>query len=72
MIQISDKEKDYLELNKEVKTAKEPKDAISLVKKYEERLIGANRNIINVMGKEGELHKKFKERNEFFSRVGLS
>ena len=31
-------EEDYLQMNEEVKNAKEPKDGISLVKKYEDLL----------------------------------
>ena len=41
-IKIADDE-DYWELNKEVQDAKKPKYAISLVKKYEGLLRGANR-----------------------------
>ena len=59
-------------MNEKVKNAKEPKDAISLVKKYEDLLKGANRKIINIVGKQGEVLKKFKESNAFFRRVGLS
>ena len=59
-------------MNEEVKNAKEPKDGISLVKKYDALLKGANRKIINIVGKQGELLKRFKDSDEFFSRVNLS
>ena len=52
----------------EVKNAKDPKEAISLIKKYEELLKEENKKIINIVGKQGELLKKSKESNEFFSR----
>ena len=33
---------------------------------------GANKKIINIVGKQGELLKRFKEVDEFFDCVGLS
>ena len=50
-------------MDQEVKNAKEPKDSISLIKKYEDLLKGANRKIINIVGKQGELLKRFKDSN---------
>ena len=47
-------------------------EGISLVQKYENLLKGANKKIINVVGKQGEFLKIFKEENEFFDCVGLS
>ena len=44
----SEGEEDYLQLNEEVKNAK---DCIALVKKYEDILKGANKKIINTVGK---------------------
>ena len=64
-------EEDYLQMNEEVKNAKKPKDGISLVKKYEDLLKWANRKIINIIEKQGELLKRFKENEEFFDSVGL-
>ena len=49
-----------MELNEEVKNEKEPKDGIALVKKYEDLLKGANKKIINIIGKQGEILKKFR------------
>ena len=48
------------QMNEKV-NAKELKDGISLVKKYEDLLKGANRKIINIVGKQGELLKRFKD-----------
>ena len=59
-------------MNQEVKNAKEPKDGISLVKKYKGLLKGANSKIINIVGKQGELLKRFKDSDELFDCVGLS
>ena len=50
----------------------EPKDGIFLVKKYQDLLKGANRRIINIVGKQVKLLKRFKEEDEFFDCVGLS
>ena len=40
-------EEDYLRMSEEVKNAKDPKDDISLVKKYQDLLKGANRKLEN-------------------------
>ena len=59
-------------MNDEVKNAKDLKDGIALVKKYEDLLKWANKKIINIVGKQGELLKKFKEDDNFFNCVRLS
>ena len=64
-------EEEHLNLNEEVKNAKKVKDGISLVKKYENFLKRANKKIINIVGKQGELLKRFKQEDEFFNCVGL-
>ena len=48
-------------MNEEVENAKEPKVGISLLKKYENLLKGANRIIINIVEKQGEFLKRFKD-----------
>ena len=46
-------------MNKEVKSAtKELKDGIALVNKCQNHLKGANKGIINIVGKLGEILKK--------------
>ena len=65
-------EEDYLQICEEVKNVKDLKDGISLVKKYEDLLKGANKKIINIVGKQGELLKRFKDNDEFFDGLGLS
>ena len=72
IVEHSDGEEDYLELNEEVNIAKEPKDITALVKKYEHLLKGANKKIINIVGKKDELLKRFRDEEEFFDRTGLS
>ena len=42
------------------------------MEKYEGLLKGANKEIINFLGKQGELLKRFRDEDEFFDRVGLS
>ena len=59
-----------LQMNEEVKNAKESKDGIFLLKRYEQLLKGANRKIIYMVGK--QLLKRLKEEDEFFDCVGLS
>ena len=64
--------KDYSELNEEVKIVKKPKETISLFKKQEELLKEENIKIINILGNQEELLKKFMGSDEFFSHVDLS
>ena len=59
-------------MKKTIQGEEEPKEATSIIKKYEELLKGENGKIINIVDKQGEVLKKFKESDEFFSRVGLS
>ena len=42
------------------------------IKKYENLLKGADKRIINIGGKQGEILKKFKEEDDFFNCVCLS
>ena len=62
-------EEENTNLNDEVKNAKSLKEGISLVKKYKNFLKGANKKIINIVRKQGELFKRFKEEDEFFDLV---
>ena len=55
-----------------MRKAKEPREALLLIKKYEDFLKGQHRKIMNIVRKQEEFLKKFKESDEFFSRVGLS
>ena len=65
-------EEENANLNEEVKNVKSLNEGISLVQKYENLLKGTNKKIINIIGKQGELLKRFKEKDEFFNSVGLS
>ena len=49
LVEHWDGEGDYLELNEEIRNAKELQDAIDLVKKYEDLLKAANKKIINIV-----------------------
>ena len=62
LVEHSDGEEDYLELNEEVRNAKETRDGIALVKKYENVLKGTNKKIINIVGKQGEILKRFRDK----------
>ena len=70
IIEIADEY--YSGLSKEMKNLMEPKEALSIIKKYNELLKGENRKIINLVGNQGKLLKKFKKNDEFFRHVGLS
>ena len=65
-------EEENANLNEEVKNVKSLSEGISLVQKYENLLKGGNKKIISIVGKQGELLKRFKEEGEFFYSVGLS
>ena len=72
ILKVFDEEEDYLHMNEEVKNMKKLKDGISLVKKYEDLLKGANRKIINIVRKTGRVPLKIQDNEEFFDCVGLS
>ena len=72
ILEVSNEEEDYLQINEEVKNAKELKDGICLIKKYENLSKGANKKFINIVRKQGKLLKRFKEENDFFDCDGLS
>ena len=61
-----------MELNEEVRDSKEQQDGIDLVKEYEDLFRGANKEITNIVGKQGELLERFRDEDEFFDRVWLS
>ena len=61
-----------MELNEEVRDAKEQQEGIDLVKKHEDLFRGANKEIINIVGKQGELLECFRDEDELFDRVWLS
>ena len=58
ILEVSNEGKDYLQMNKEVRSARELKDGIALVNKCQNHLKGANKGIINIVGKLGEILKK--------------
>ena len=72
VIEVSNKEENYLQLNEEVKNAKELKDGIALVNKYENLLKGVNKRSINTVRKQGQILKTFKEEDDFVNCVDLS
>ena len=59
-------------MNEEVRDSKEQQDGIDLVKEYEDLFRDANKEIINIVGKQGELLERFRDEDEFFDRVWLS
>ena len=71
-LEHSDGEGDYSEFNEELRNAKEPQDGIDLVKKCENLLKGTKKKNINIVGKQGEILKCFKDGDDFFDRVRLS
>ena len=69
---LEELEEENANLDDEVKNWKSLNEGISLVQKYENLLKCTNKKIINIVGKQGELLKRFKEEDEFFNNVGLS
>ena len=65
-------EENYLQICEEAKNAKDLKDCIVSVKKYEDLLKSSNKNIKNIVAKRGELLKSFKDNDEFFDSVDQS
>ena len=51
ILEVFEKKEDYLQMNEEVKNAKEPKGSILLIKKYKDFLKGTNKKIINIVRK---------------------
>ena len=70
ILQVSEEEN--ANLNEQVKNAKSLNEGISLIQKYENLLKGADKKVINILGKQGKLLKRFKEEDELFDCVGLS
>ena len=61
-----------MEFNEEGRDAKEQQDGIDLAKKYEDPFRAANKKKINIVGKQGQLLKVFRDEDEFFDLIGLS
>ena len=72
ILEVFEEGEDYLLINEKVKNARKLKDGICLVKKYQDLLKGVNRKIINTVGKQGELLKRFLNSEEFFDCLGVS
>ena len=65
-------EEENANLNEEVKNVKSLNERLLLDQNYENLLKGANKKIINIVGKQGKLLKRFKEEDGLFDCVGLS
>ena len=63
--ELSDGEEYYLELREDIRNAKKPKDGTPLIKKCKYLLKGATKKIINIVGKQGKILKRFKEEDDF-------
>ena len=63
---------DNSELNEAVWNAKQPSAAIAVTNKYEALLKGENKKKINIVGKQEELLKKFKDSENIFKHIGPS
>ena len=72
IIEHTDGEEDYLELNKEVRNANEPQSGIALVNKCENLLKETKKKFINIVGKQDKILKGFRGEDEFFDCIGLS
>ena len=67
ILQVSEEEN--ANLNEQVKNAKSLNEGISLIQKYENLLKGADKKVINILGKQGKLLKRFKEEDEFLTAL---
>ena len=70
---------DMEDLDETVKNTMESKEAVTIIKRYEEILKNQNKRIINIektdwehMGKQGKLLERFKEEDGFLDMMGLS
>ena len=64
---------DEPELDEAVKTMKDPKErSIALIELFEDILKTQNKRIINLVGRQVQLFKRFKEPDGFMDTVGLS
>ena len=70
IIEIEDK--DEPELEEAVKIARDPKEAIAIIKQYENSLIGQNKKIMNIDSKQEKFLKRFKQLDSFFRSGRLS
>ena len=70
ILEIEDE--DELELDEEVKAKKDPKEAVTIIKRNEKILRNQKRRIINIVEKQGQLLKWFKEAERFIDTVGLN
>ena len=59
-------EENYLHICEDGKNVKDLKGSISLVKKYKDLLKSSNKKIRNIVAKQGELLKRFKDSDQFF------
>ena len=67
ILEVSDKEN--ANLNEEVKNTKEVKEGISLVKKYENLLKGANKKSSTLLGNRASSSKHLRKRMNFFTML---
>ena len=63
---IETEDEDEPGLDEAVRNKKEPEEAIKIIKRYEEISKTQNRKIINIVGKQEQLLKKFKETEGFW------
>ena len=62
---VSIEKADETGLNDAVRNAKEPTEAVEIIKEWEELLKEQNKRIINIVAKQTELLQTFKESNGF-------
>ena len=56
---------EFEDLNKEVEQKRDPEEAAKIIKRYEDIIKTKNKGIINVAYHQGQVFKRFKEKEKF-------
>ena len=62
---IIDEVAEFEDLNKEAKETKDPEKAAEIIKRYEDIIKTKKKGIINVAFHQGQVFKRFKEKEKF-------
>ena len=67
---IIDENLEFDDLNKEAEEVQDPEKAAKIIKRYEDIIKTKNKGIINVAYHQGQVFKRFKEKEKFAKLVG--
>ena len=60
---------EFDDLNKEAEETQDPEEAVKIIKRYEDTIKTKNKGIINVACHQGQIFKRFKEKEKFVKLV---